>query len=84
LGAGESEAIALAIELSAAIILDDKKARTVAEVMGLHPVVTVVFLLLAKRERLIQSLTRTIGELEQNGFYISTALKQQAIRLAGE
>ncbi len=84
LGAGESEAIALAMELTAAIILDDKKARTVAEGMGLHPVGTVGILLLAKRERLIQSLTQTIGELEQNGFYINGSVKQQAIRLAGE
>jgi predicted nucleic acid-binding protein len=84
LGAGESEAIALAVELDAAIILDDKKARTVAEGMGLHPVGTVGILLLAKREQLIHSLTQTIDELERNGFYISAGVKQQAIKLAGE
>jgi predicted nucleic acid-binding protein len=84
LGAGESEAIALAIELSTTIILDDKKARTTAEGMGLHPVGTVGILLRAKRERLIQSLTHTIDELEQNGFYVSASVKQQAIILAGE
>ena len=37
LGSGESEAIALAMELQSAIILDDKKARSVAEGMGLSP-----------------------------------------------
>jgi predicted nucleic acid-binding protein len=84
LGAGESEAIALALEWSAAIILDDKKARSVAEGMGLRPVGTVGILLLAKRERLIQSLTQTIDELEKNGFYVSASVKQQAIKLAGE
>jgi len=41
LGAGESEAIALAIELDTAIILDDKKARSFPEGMGLHPIGTV-------------------------------------------
>jgi uncharacterized protein len=84
LGAGESEAIALAIELSTPIILDDKKARTVAEGMGLHPVGTVGILLRAKHEGLIQSLTQTINELEQKSCYVSAAISEQAIRLAGE
>jgi predicted nucleic acid-binding protein len=84
LGAGESEAIASAIELSTPIILDDKKARTVAEGMGLHPVGTIGILLRAKHEGLIQSLTQTINELEQKSFYVSAAISEQAIRLAGE
>jgi predicted nucleic acid-binding protein len=84
LGAGESEAIALAIELGTAIILDDKKARSVAEGMGLHPIGTVGILLHAKDEQLIQSVKEAIHELELNGFYVSAAVKQQAIRLAGE
>ena len=84
LGAGESEAIALAIELSTTIILDDKKARTAAEGMGLQPIGTTGIIILAKREGLIQSLTSTIEELESTGFYISASVKQQALKLAGE
>jgi predicted nucleic acid-binding protein len=61
LGAGESEAIALAIEKKVQVILDDKKARGIAEEMGLMPIGTVGILLKAKIANHISSLTEDIG-----------------------
>lgn len=54
LGPGETEAIALAIELGGqVVILDDRAARTCAIRRGLTVMGTVAILLLAKREVLI-------------------------------
>ncbi len=84
LGAGESEAIALALEQNAPIILDDKKARMTADSMGLKILGTVGILLLAKRKRLVSEISPLLQELERTGFYMSANLKEQALELAGE
>ena len=84
LGAGESEAITLAIEKESPIILDDKKARTVAENMGLHTIGTAGIIIKAKLEGLIPSVKDVIAELENVGFYISNSVKQEALRITSE
>jgi predicted nucleic acid-binding protein len=84
LGAGESEAIALALEQNIPIILDDKKARMTAESMGLKIVGTVGILLLAKRKQFVPEISPILRELERTGFYISANVKKQALEMAGE
>ena len=84
LGAGESEAIALAIEKATSIILDDKKARSVAEGMGLNSIGTVGILIKAKLGNHIHSLEFTLNDLENEGFFVSSSVKQQALKMVGE
>ncbi len=84
LGAGESEAITLALELALPIVLDEKKARTIAEAMGLKILGTVGLLVLAKKQNLLQSVSSLLHDLEATGFYMSTSLKEQALQGAGE
>ncbi len=85
LGPGEAEAIALAQELSAArIVLDDKKARRIANALGLPVTGTIAVLLRAKEKRVIPSVGDAIQDLIRAGFRLSSALIAQAFSLAGE
>ena len=81
---GEAEAIALASDLDCRIILDDKQARSVAKHLGLTVIGTVGILMKAKNSGIIPSLKSLLDEMESHGFYIGAALKEEAIRLAGE
>lgn len=85
LGKGESEAIALAIELSAAeVIIDDARARREAKSRGLQVVVVVGLLLRGKQYGLISQVKPLLDTLRTSGFRVSGALYEHALRLAGE
>jgi hypothetical protein len=84
LGGGESEAIALALEMKSPIILDDRRARAVGERMGLACIGTVGVLMRAKLKNLTPSLKQCLDDLERRGFYVSQSVKEQALRLVGE
>lgn len=85
LGAGESEAIVLASDTSAArLILDDKKARRIAQQLGLPITGTLAVLLRAKQRGLIPNLQGVLNDLTAADFRISNALVEDALRLAGE
>jgi predicted nucleic acid-binding protein len=82
---GESEAIALAVENPGCVlILDDKKARRVAFAMGVQVVGTVGLLLRAKQAGIVSSVNTVLDELLDAGFRISTSLREEALKLAGE
>ena len=77
LGAGESEAIALAKESDAdLIILDDEDARETAIAEGLDVVGLLAFLVLAKEEELIHQARPLLDALREQGFFISDDLYQ--------
>ena len=80
----EAEAIALAYERGHQIILDDRQARTVARNMGVLFIGTVGVLVTAKHKGAIPTLKPMLEALELNGFYLSEALKAEALQLAGE
>jgi len=61
---GEAEAICLASHLKARIILDDRRARTVARNLGLSLIGTVGVLLRAKQEGVVSHIRPIIDELE--------------------
>lgn len=85
LGPGESEAIALAGELSAdRIILDDKKARRIARQLNLPVTGTVALMIQAKQRGLIESLSEVLDELTSAGFFLSDSLAAAALRQVGE
>lgn len=85
LGRGESEAIALAKEIKAdLIILDDEKARKAAISEGLRITGLLAFLVEAKEKHIIETVTPLMDKLRQKGFFISEDLYQETIQKAGE
>ena len=85
LGAGEREAIALAIELRASlIILDDLPARRLAASRGLNVIGTVGLLLSAKRLGVIAAIVPLLDALAAVGFRLSARVRDAAIDAAGE
>mgnify|MGYP001048618110 CR=1 FL=1 len=83
---GESEALALATQLAAdLVLLDEREARRVAQRLHLRVTGTLGVLLRAKYSGAIPSLTAEINALRAKaGFFISTELEHRILREAGE
>lgn len=82
---GESEAIVLALELSASLLLvDELAARKIARQHGLAITGVVGVLIDAKVSGLIVAIKPLLGKLVAAGFYCSPRLIAQALELAGE
>lgn len=83
---GEAEAIALAKELVAHLLLmDEQRGRKIASRMGIERTGIVGILLIAKREGLILEIRMLLNKLfQETNFYGSGELYQQALKLAGE
>lgn len=85
LGNGESEAISLALELSAQlVILDDRPARRLAKALGLSVIGTLGALLLAKQKGLLSVIKPEMEALVNFGFRISQDLYVRVLNDAGE
>jgi predicted nucleic acid-binding protein len=85
LGAGETEAIALAMEYKPdRVILDDLKARRLAMSLGLPVGGTLGLLLDAKQAVLINEIKPSIEDLLQVGFHLSLQVVDRILRDSGE
>ena len=86
LDAGEAEAIALAREERAEVILlDEKEARRVARRLGMRVLGTVGLLIWARREGSLPNLRELLQTLqEQGGFRLSREICAAALHAAGE
>ncbi len=85
LGQGETEAIALALDVRAELLLvDDRQARGVARRMGLSTAGTVSVLIRAKETGLISTLKPLLDGLVGTGFRISETLYRDALARVGE
>jgi predicted nucleic acid-binding protein len=82
---GEAEAIVLATELNAdLIILDEKLGRFHAKHAKLKVTGTLGILLKAKSEKLIDRLKPLLDELIEKDVWISEKLKNEMLRIVGE
>ena len=74
LGKGEAEVIALANQKGLTVVIDDAKARKMAENMGLKLTGTIGVLMRAEKEGLVVSAHDKVKELKEKGFYVSEEL----------
>ncbi len=82
---GEAEAIALALERKATLLLlDDSDAREKARLYHLPITGTIGLLLRAYNEGLLVSLGKTLDELESSGFRLHAKFKESILKEAGE
>jgi predicted nucleic acid-binding protein len=84
LGNGESAAIALAVELKASLLIDEKLARNAARNLNLKIIGTAGVLLLAKQKKIIDAVLPIIKELKKTGYYLSDALIQEISKMSNE
>ena len=85
LGAGESEAITLALQEKARfIILDDRPARRMAEALGLKVMGTLGVLSAAKHKGFIVAVRPLLAELESFHFHVAPELAERVLTDVGE
>ena len=80
LGRGEAESIALASERGLTLVLDDLKARKIAETLDLRITGTIGVLLKAENMTFIKSAYDKTIELRDKGFYVSDKLLEEISR----
>ena len=82
---GEAEALALANEHDARLVLlDEKKGRKKAKQIGLTAIGIVGVLQEAKEEGLINAIKPLLIQLQDNGIHLSKSLINNALQDAGE
>jgi uncharacterized protein len=83
---GESEALALALEVGvSAVLIDEVAGRTMAKRLGLLPVGVLGLLVRAKQRGLLPEVRPLLDRLKMDlGFFISDPLRAEVLRLARE
>lgn len=85
LGPGETEALALALESSdALVILDDALARQVASMLSIRFRGTLGLLLDAKAAGLVSAVEPLLNRLQGLGFRLHSSTRETILELAGE
>jgi len=85
LGQGELAAMALYKHLQADyLLIDDKRARKIAQLNHINITGSQGILLLAKQAALIDNVSVFINKLRNSDIYISERLIQKTLQLAGE
>lgn len=86
LDVGEAEAIALAVERSADLLLvDERRGRAVAARFGIEVVGVLGVLIEAKRRAILVAVRPVLDDLiTRSGFYISAPLYRRVLEEAGE
>lgn len=85
LGQGEIEAMALYKQLSAdALLIDDHRARVIAEHNHIHCIGALGVLLFAKQEGKIEKIALYVEKLRLSSIHYGEALLDKVLKLAGE
>jgi predicted nucleic acid-binding protein len=84
-GAGESEALAVALHTpGSTVLLDERRARRFATTRGISVIGTAGVLLRAKQRELIPAVRPALDDLLRTGFRFSDALYQGVLARADE
>ncbi|MBX9781305.1 MAG: DUF3368 domain-containing protein [Chitinophagaceae bacterium] len=82
---GESSALALALETpDSTVIIDDIKARKIADQLGLSYTGTMGIIVKAKLKSIIPSIKPLIEKIKQTDFRLTVSLELQALKEAKE
>jgi predicted nucleic acid-binding protein len=82
---GESSAIALALETpDCTVILDDYRARKIAEQLGVNYTGTIGVIIRAKINGVIPSIKPILLKIKETDFRLSAEIERQALLAAGE
>ena len=85
LGQGEAEAIVLAESLpDSLVLLDDARARRVAERFGIKHMGTLGVLIMAKKQGFISEVRTHLESLQLNGIFIKQTLMDSVLKKVGE
>lgn len=84
LGAGEASAIAAALALQAGVLIDDRAGRRFAMRLGLPVIGVLGILVKAKRLGKIERLRPLTEQLVNSGYYLTTRVVDEALRMVGE
>jgi len=81
---GEAEALALASQLDAVVLIDEKRGRRVAMKRGMSITGSSAILLKAKVSGIIQEVRPLIEKLSDHGYRMSDRLVMEVLKRAGE
>ena len=81
---GEQQAIALAFEKHALLIIDDRLGRAVARRLGLSITGTVGVLIMAKKKNLLPAVLPLLNKMRHQGYWLSDEILAIAAKLSGE
>jgi hypothetical protein len=81
---GETEAIALSLELKKPLLIDDKKGREIAKSMNVSVQGSLGILAKAKKEGVIKSVKDAIAKILAAGYYLDRQLKNEVLRYVEE
>jgi predicted nucleic acid-binding protein len=81
---GERCAIGVAVDLGAALLVDDRAARRHAEALGLDVLGTLGVLVLAKRQGHIAEVKPVVLAMRQGGHFLSQSALQAVLQATGE
>ena len=84
LNVGEMEALALAIEMDAALLIDEYEGRKEAQRLGIEHFGSLRVLTEAKERGIILQIKPVLDELIASGTYISESLYEEFLRASGE
>lgn len=84
LDAGETAAIALALELQTTVLMDERLGREVAQRRGLAVVGSAGVLLQARRKGLLPAVAPVLARMKAEGYFLSDVLVREVLRRAGE
>jgi predicted nucleic acid-binding protein len=81
---GERSAIALALNVGAAVLVDEKRGRAVAENLGLHVLGTLGLLVRARDAGLVDRVRPLAESLLQGGYHPALPLVERTLAAIGE
>jgi uncharacterized protein len=84
LGAGEQQAIALALTAGGLLLMDDQAGRKAARQLGIAVTGVVGVLVKAKQDGHLPLVRPVVEAIRRHGYWLSDALVETAARLAGE